>query len=64
MTDRPPRSEAYVLALVIAAIHAALLTILAIIAWRSPFMLFRLPEKITPPPAAATSTIEPAGRQL
>ena len=57
MTDRPARSEAFWLAIVIASIHAALLAILAIIAWRSPFMLFRLPEKTTPP--ATTTTIEP-----
>lgn len=42
---RAPRSEAFWLALVIAAIHAALLLVLVVIAWRSPFMLFRLPEK-------------------
>lgn len=41
----PPRTEAFWLALTLAAIHAALLLVLVVIAWRSPFMLFRLPEK-------------------
>lgn len=45
----PRRSEAFFLALVIAAIHAGLLSVLVIVAWRSPFFLFRLPEKTTPP---------------
>lgn len=63
MSDRPPRSEAFYLALVIASIHAALLTILAIIAWRSPFVLFRLPEKTTPPPPAAVQTSVHAPRE-
>jgi hypothetical protein len=45
ITHKPPRSEAFWLALVIASIHAALLLVLVVIAWRSPFMLFRLPEK-------------------
>ena len=39
------RSESFWLALIIAAIHATLLLVLVVIAWRSPFMLFRLPEK-------------------
>ena len=45
----PRRSEAFTLALIIATIHAGLLTILAIVAWRSPFVLFRLPEKTNAP---------------
>jgi hypothetical protein len=55
MTDpqHPKRSEAFILAIIIALIHAGLLTILAIVAWRSPFVLFRLPEK-TQPPAQVT----------
>lgn len=40
-----PRPDAFYLALVIAAIHAGLLLFLIVVAWRSPFMLFRLPEK-------------------
>jgi hypothetical protein len=63
MSDRPPRSEAFYLALIIAGIHAALLTVLAIIAWRSPFMLFRLPEKEKAPAATHQPAQEP-GRQL
>jgi hypothetical protein len=50
MNDRHPRrSEAFILAILIALIHAGLLTIIAIVAWRSPFVLFRLPEKTQPP---------------
>lgn len=46
------RSEAFWLAVAIAAIHALLLLVLVIIAWRSPFVLFRLPER--PAPAAVS----------
>ncbi len=56
---RPRRSEAFWLALVIAATHGALLAILVIVAWRSPFFLFRLPEKSTPPPASVSRPAEP-----
>lgn len=50
---RPPRPDAFYLAVIIAAIHALLLLVLVVIAWRSPFMLFRLPEK-TPPAVHAS----------
>jgi cytochrome c-type biogenesis protein CcmE len=39
------RSEAFWLGMALAAILAGLLTVLTVVAWRSPFMLFRLPEK-------------------
>lgn len=42
------RSESFWLALAIAAILALVLLVLVIIAWRSPFVLFRLPEKEKP----------------
>lgn len=46
MNAQPPRSESFWLALVIAAVLFAVLTVLTVIAWRSPFVLFRLPEKV------------------
>lgn len=51
-----PRSEAFYLALAFAAILALLLLVLTVVAWRSPFMLFRLPERTTPPPLPAASS--------
>ena len=54
-TARPPRSEPFLLALVISAIHLVLLAILAVIAWRSPFLLMRLPERVPTPPAAVVA---------
>jgi hypothetical protein len=55
--NRPPRSEAFWLALVIAAILLALLMVLTVIAWRSPFVLFRLPERTTSALSAQPSPI-------
>jgi hypothetical protein len=57
-TDQPHprRSEAFILALVIATVHAALLGVLTIIVWKSPFVIFRLPERTPPPAPAAIST--------
>lgn len=40
-----PRSESFWLATWLAIILLALLTVIGIAAYRSPFMLFRLPEK-------------------
>ena len=40
-----PRSESFWLAVAFAGILFGLLTVLTVVAWRSPFVLFRLPEK-------------------
>lgn len=45
MINHPPRSESFWLATWLAIILLALLTVLGIAAYRSPFMVFRLPEK-------------------
>lgn len=45
---RQKRSESFWLALVIATIHALFLTVIVLLLWKSPFMLFRLPEKEKP----------------
>lgn len=47
--EHPPHTESFWLALVIAGILFALLTVLTVIAWRSPFVLFRLPERTVAP---------------
>ena len=58
MTDRPPRSEAYYLALAIAAIHFAALVTLAIAAWQTPFFVMKMPPKEQTPAA-----VQPAAHQ-
>ncbi len=58
METRPQRSEAYYLALAIAAIHLAALVTLAIAAWQTPFFVMKMPPK-EPSPA----TVQPAAQQ-
>jgi hypothetical protein len=48
MSPSDRRSEAFWLALAFAIIHALLLGVIILILWKSPFMLFRLPEKERP----------------
>ena len=54
-----PHSEAFWLALVIAVIHALVLAVLVIIAWRSPFVLFRLPPAKEKPAQVAIDPSRP-----
>lgn len=62
-TGKPYRSESFWLAVWVSVIHLVLLAILAVVAWRSPFMLMRLPERIevSPPrqPAHAPAVHPP-----
>ena len=62
--SRPHRSEASWLAVVISAIHLVLLGILAVVAWRSPYLLMRLPERVDPKPVPAVHFPAPAGKVL
>ena len=54
---RPARSEAFWLAVWISVIHLVLLAILAVVAWRSPYMLMRLPEIIKPAAAVPAAAV-------
>jgi len=53
MSANPPRSESYRLACLFAAIIFAIIALLTVVAWRSPYLLIRLPAAA--PSNAATS---------
>jgi hypothetical protein len=55
---RPYRSESFWLAVIVSVIHLVLLGILAVVAWRSPYLLMRLPEiPPKPVPSAVSATL-------